>query len=221
MYLFLRLCRLIKHLIRFYFNCGNMTYAAVSSGVSLVLSSILAVILFSTMQIYRPWLASAQLNTILGGYIGSWLFIFTLTVSAMIEPSVNRWTPNIYIFPFTGNFEFGISRAGAGIPSEAFPRNLLHFSRLLVCVWNDSSCVRDHLVCTAYSNPKTSIRCLFTLFFYSFSAYYSRYSPCISWTKFRRKHKIWLPQSMCIQRRRRESERIAAARTNRWTKFPI
>lgn len=60
----------------------NMPIAAVSSGVSLVLSSILAVIVFSTMQIYRPWLASAQLNTILGGYLGSWLFILTLTVSS-------------------------------------------------------------------------------------------------------------------------------------------
>lgn len=51
------------------------------------------------------------------------------------------------LFPFAGNFEFGISGAGSGIPSETFSRNLFHFGRLFVCVRNDSSCVRDHLVC--------------------------------------------------------------------------
>lgn len=58
-----------------------MFIAAASSSVSLLLSSVLSVLLFSAMQIYRPWLASAQLNTILGGYLGSWLFILALTVS--------------------------------------------------------------------------------------------------------------------------------------------
>jgi uncharacterized membrane protein YdcZ (DUF606 family) len=55
--------------------------SAVSSGTSFVLASILTVLLFSGMQMYRQWLASSQLHTILGGYLGSVLFIFVLTVS--------------------------------------------------------------------------------------------------------------------------------------------
>lgn len=31
------------------------------------------------MQIYKPWLASTQVNTMLGGFLGSWLFILSLT----------------------------------------------------------------------------------------------------------------------------------------------
>lgn len=65
-----------------YVNKFNVlwTFLAVSTSVSLVLSSVFAVLLFSTMQLYRPWFASTQWNTILGGYIGSWLFILALTV---------------------------------------------------------------------------------------------------------------------------------------------
>ncbi|XP_031638333.1 protein KRTCAP2 homolog [Contarinia nasturtii] len=61
---------------------------AVSTTVSLVLSSVFAVLLFSTMQLYRPWFASNQLNTILGGYIGSWLFVLALTAISNLETIV-------------------------------------------------------------------------------------------------------------------------------------
>jgi len=61
---------------------------AASSGVSLVLSSVLTVLLFSVMQLYRPWLASTQLNTILGGYLGSWLFVLSLTAISNLESVV-------------------------------------------------------------------------------------------------------------------------------------
>jgi len=53
----------------------------VSSGTSFVLASVLTVLLFSGMQMYRQWLASSQLHTIFGGYLGSVLFILVLTVS--------------------------------------------------------------------------------------------------------------------------------------------
>lgn len=46
-----------------------------------MLSSIFSVLLFSAMQMYRPFLAATQLNTILGGFLGSWLFVLALTVS--------------------------------------------------------------------------------------------------------------------------------------------
>lgn len=61
---------------------------SVTSGISFVLSSILTVLLFSGMQMYRGWLASSQLHTILGGYIGSLLFIFALTALGNLETTV-------------------------------------------------------------------------------------------------------------------------------------
>lgn len=69
-----RLCRLLSQ------KTFSGLFSAVSTTVSLVLSSVFAVMLFSTMQLYRPWFASTQWNTILGGYIGSWLFVLALTV---------------------------------------------------------------------------------------------------------------------------------------------
>lgn len=77
--LYLRLCWFRCSIYLFRFFCFVFS-TAVSTSVSFVLSSVLAVLLFSTMQLYRPWFASAQWNTILGGYIGSWLFILALTV---------------------------------------------------------------------------------------------------------------------------------------------
>ncbi|XP_006607492.1 protein KRTCAP2 homolog [Apis laboriosa] len=60
----------------------------VSSGVSLVLSSILTVLIFSGMQIYKVWLASSQIYTILGGYIGSILFMCVLTAIGNLESTI-------------------------------------------------------------------------------------------------------------------------------------
>ncbi|XP_017763641.1 PREDICTED: protein KRTCAP2 homolog [Eufriesea mexicana] len=60
----------------------------VNSGVSFVLSSILTVLVFSGMQIYKTWLASSQIYTILGGYIGSILFICVLTAIGNLEATM-------------------------------------------------------------------------------------------------------------------------------------
>ncbi|XP_003250349.1 protein KRTCAP2 homolog isoform X1 [Apis mellifera] len=60
----------------------------VSSRVSLVLSSILTVLIFSGMQIYKVWLASSQIYTILGGYIGSILFMCVLTAVGNLESTI-------------------------------------------------------------------------------------------------------------------------------------
>ncbi|KAG7200930.1 hypothetical protein KM043_003291 [Ampulex compressa] len=61
---------------------------SVSSGVSFILSSILTVLVFSGMQMYRAWLSSSQLHTILGGYIGSLLFICVLTALGNLETTI-------------------------------------------------------------------------------------------------------------------------------------
>ncbi|KAK1123366.1 hypothetical protein K0M31_008080 [Melipona bicolor] len=60
----------------------------VSSGVSFVLSSILTVLVFSGMQIYKAPLASSQIYTILGGYIGSILFMCVLTAIGNLEATI-------------------------------------------------------------------------------------------------------------------------------------
>ncbi|XP_061934331.1 protein KRTCAP2 homolog [Apis cerana] len=60
----------------------------VSSKVSLILSSILTVLIFSGMQIYKVWLASSQVYTILGGYIGSILFMCVLTAIGNLESTI-------------------------------------------------------------------------------------------------------------------------------------
>lgn len=61
---------------------------AVSSGTSFVLASVLTVLLFSGMQMYRQWLASSQLHTIFGGYLGSVLFILVLTAVGNLESTL-------------------------------------------------------------------------------------------------------------------------------------
>ncbi|XP_063242835.1 protein KRTCAP2 homolog [Bacillus rossius redtenbacheri] len=61
---------------------------AVSSGMSFALASIMTVLIFSGMQMYRQWLASSQLHTILGGYLGSVLFILILTAVGNLETSL-------------------------------------------------------------------------------------------------------------------------------------
>uniref|UniRef100_A0A182IPE8 Uncharacterized protein n=1 Tax=Anopheles atroparvus TaxID=41427 RepID=A0A182IPE8_ANOAO len=61
---------------------------AVPTTVSLALASVSALLIFSGMQMYRPALASTQMATIFGGYLGSWLFILSLTAVSNLEAVV-------------------------------------------------------------------------------------------------------------------------------------
>ncbi|RDD43722.1 Protein KRTCAP2-like protein [Trichoplax sp. H2] len=54
---------------------------AVSPSSSCAVAAILSVVIFTGMQTFRTQLASSREMTILGGFIGSELFIFILTVS--------------------------------------------------------------------------------------------------------------------------------------------
>ncbi|XP_077515236.1 protein KRTCAP2 homolog [Amblyomma americanum] len=58
---------------------------AVSTGTSAVLSSCLFMLLFAAMQIYKAHLASSQPMTILGGFLGSVLFMLILTAVSNTE----------------------------------------------------------------------------------------------------------------------------------------
>jgi len=53
-----------------------------------VLSSLLSVVLFAGMQLFRPQLAAQEYTTILGGFIGSLLFITSLTAIGNLEQTL-------------------------------------------------------------------------------------------------------------------------------------
>ncbi|KAG7234180.1 hypothetical protein INR49_005499 [Caranx melampygus] len=59
--------------------------AAVNTGTSLVLSSLLSVLVFAGMQMFSKQLGSTEWLTILGGFLGSVLFICSLTAFNNLE----------------------------------------------------------------------------------------------------------------------------------------
>lgn len=61
---------------------------ALNEGSSVVVSSILSLLLFSGMQVYKAALASSQMMTILAGFTGSLLYVFLLTAVANLEKSI-------------------------------------------------------------------------------------------------------------------------------------
>lgn len=54
---------------------------AVNSATSFVISSILTLLIFSGMQMYKPLLVRSPVTIIFGGYLGSVMFMFFVTVS--------------------------------------------------------------------------------------------------------------------------------------------
>ena len=66
----------------------NRPDMALNEGSSFVVSSIISLLLFSGMQVYKAALASSQMMTILAGFTGSLLFVFLLTALANLEKSI-------------------------------------------------------------------------------------------------------------------------------------
>lgn len=68
-----------SRLIPFFSSTSEMAH-----GVSAVVSLVLALSVFAAMQAFRTQLASSQLMTILGGFLGSNIFVFLITVSLIL-----------------------------------------------------------------------------------------------------------------------------------------
>ncbi|KAG5869952.1 hypothetical protein JTB14_017252 [Gonioctena quinquepunctata] len=72
---------------------------AVTTTMSFILASVSSVLIFSGMQMFRPWFSSSQLHTILGGYLGSLLFVLTLTAMGNLETSLFGKSFQVKLFP--------------------------------------------------------------------------------------------------------------------------
>uniref|UniRef100_T1IPA8 Uncharacterized protein n=1 Tax=Strigamia maritima TaxID=126957 RepID=T1IPA8_STRMM len=71
----------------------------VSAGASCVLSSCLMVLVFTGMQIYRSFLTSSKMMTIFGGFLGSILFVLTLTAVGNLETKMFGHNFQTKLFP--------------------------------------------------------------------------------------------------------------------------
>jgi len=56
----------------------------VSSSISLVISLSLCILIFGGMQMFKSNIASTEWKTVAGGFVGSWFFVFSLTVSFLL-----------------------------------------------------------------------------------------------------------------------------------------
>ncbi|KAJ2947783.1 hypothetical protein O0L34_g9565 [Tuta absoluta] len=61
---------------------------AVNSATSFILSSILTLLIFSGMQMYKPLLVKSPLTIIFGGYLGSVMFMFFVTAVGNLEATL-------------------------------------------------------------------------------------------------------------------------------------
>nr|XP_023024327.1 protein KRTCAP2 homolog [Leptinotarsa decemlineata] len=71
----------------------------VTTKMSLILASISSVLIFSGMQMFKPWFSSSQLHTLLGGYLGSLLFILILTGLGNLETCIFGKSFQVKLFP--------------------------------------------------------------------------------------------------------------------------
>ncbi|KAG7310997.1 hypothetical protein JYU34_003850 [Plutella xylostella] len=61
---------------------------AVNSATSFAISSILTLLIFSGMQMYKPLLVKSPVTIIFGGYLGSVMFMFFVTAIGNLEATL-------------------------------------------------------------------------------------------------------------------------------------
>ena len=83
---------------------SDISILATSTGNSFILALISAVLIFSGMQMYKPWLASSQLYTLLGGYLGSVLFVLSITAMGNLKSLLFGKSDQIKLFPESNYF---------------------------------------------------------------------------------------------------------------------
>ncbi|KAM7363615.1 protein KRTCAP2 homolog [Cochliomyia hominivorax] len=70
---------------------------------SAIISCILSLVIYATLRFYAEWFTSTQLTTIFGGFVSSWLFLFSLTSLSNVEMLVfgddfaSKFIPEILI----------------------------------------------------------------------------------------------------------------------------
>lgn len=74
-------------------------FSAVPTGTSFVLASISFILIFSGMQMFKPWFGASQLHTFLGGYLGSLLFVLSLTAIGNLETFLFGKNFQVKLFP--------------------------------------------------------------------------------------------------------------------------
>ncbi|XP_049881147.1 keratinocyte-associated protein 2 [Pectinophora gossypiella] len=61
---------------------------AVNSATSFAISSILTLLIFSGMQMFKPFLVKSPITIIFGGYLGSIMFMFLVTAVGNLEATL-------------------------------------------------------------------------------------------------------------------------------------
>lgn len=76
-----------------------MSSSVLTGGTSFMIAAICTVLIFSGMQMYKSWLISSQFHTIFGGYLGSILFLLSLTALGNLETCMFGKSFQVKLFP--------------------------------------------------------------------------------------------------------------------------
>lgn len=72
----------IRYQLKFSFNLSlTFLFTVLATNLSLVISFLSSILIFSAMQFCKQVFLSSQMMTIFAGITGSWLFLLLLTVS--------------------------------------------------------------------------------------------------------------------------------------------